>query len=382
MNLWHRFLGWFSPDNTLNLDDCIYDLTAEIYYKELAIQSCINLIAGTISIADFKTFEKGVEVKKDNYYLFNVEPNPNKSANRFWREVVGRLILDNRCLVIQQDDYFYVADSFVVKERAFRDYIFTDIRLGGLDLVDTYYSPQVFYFELHNQNIKVVIDSLYQSYGKLIEASKKHYKTNNARRGTLEIPTNYPQTEKAQKDLENLLNVRFDRFFKAEGGAVLPLTNGLKYEELISNIGVKGGIEGRDVRAFVDDIFDFVATGFQVPPALIRGNVADSDKAVDNLLTFCVNPIAKLIEDEINRKYYKKHNYLQKNYMRVDTSRIRAVHIKDIANALDVLVRIGAYSVDDCLQDLGREPLNTEWSKARWMTKNYEAIEQRLKGGD
>jgi HK97 family phage portal protein len=107
---------------------------------------------------------------------------------------------------------------------------------------------------------------------------------------------------------------------------------------------------------------------------LIKGNVVDTDKAIDGLLTFCVNPIAELLSDEINRKLYKKKAYLSRTYLKIDTTRIRNVNIKDVAGSLDILLRIGSYSIDDCLKILGMEPLETEWSKSRWMTKNYEKI--------
>lgn len=383
MSLWQTFLSWFNRDtNTLQLDAYIGEIAAEVFYKELAIQACINLIANTVARSEFKTFEKGEEIKRDNYYLFNVEPNPNKSGSKFWRDVINRLVYDNECLVIQQGRYFYVADAFVLSKYAFREYLYREIVIDGFSLDAVYSESQVLHFELHSTRIKTLIDGLYESYGKLIAASQEHYKRNNARRGTLVIPTDYPQTEEARKNLEDLLGRRFKRFFDAEGGAVLPLTNGMEYKELSSNIGVKGGVEGRDIRAFVDDVFDMVAIAFQVPPQLLRGNVADTDKAVNNFLTFCINPLAELLTDEINRKLYGKQNYLERTYMRLDTSHIRAVDIRDIAGALDILVRIGAYSVDDCLEMLGKEPLNTEWSTARWMTKNYEPIEQRAKGGD
>jgi HK97 family phage portal protein len=381
LSLWQWFLGLFDKDtNTLYLDAAMGELVTEIYFKELAIQACINLIANTVAQSEFRTFEKGEEVKKDNYYLLNVEPNPNKSASKFWRDVVARLVYDNECLVIQQNDSLYAADTFTVTRFAFRDYLYDGIVIDDFAMEAVYAGPQVLHFELHNQRIKTVIDGLYQSYAKLIAVSQAHYKRNNARRGKLTIPTNYPQTEEAQRNLKELLDNRFRRFFEAEGGAVLPLTNNMEYEELSSNIGVKGGVEGRDIRAFIDDVFDFVAMAFQVPPPLLRGNVADTEKAVNNFLTFCINPLAELLTDEINRKMYGKQAYLKRTYVKLDTSHIRAVDIKDVANALDVLVRIGAYSVDDCLKHLGMEPLNTEWSRARWMTKNYEPIEAALEG--
>jgi HK97 family phage portal protein len=383
MALWDWFLGLFNKDTgTLSLDVVVGDIAAEVFYKELAVQSCVNLIANAVSRSEFLTFEKGKEIRGENYYLFNVEPNQNKSASKFWRDVIHRLVYDNECLVIQQDGMFYVADSFTTAKFAFKENIYRDIVIDDYQLNNSYLESQVFHFELHDKKIRDVIEGLYQSYAKLITASQKHYIRNNAKRGTLEIPTNYPQTDKAQKDLQDLLNSRIKRFYEAEGGAVLPLSNGMKYEELQSNISSKGSIEGRDIREFINDIFDFVAIAFQVPPQLIKGNVVDTEKAVNNFLTFCVNPIAELLTDEINRKLYGKKAYLERTYVKLDTSRIRAVDITDVAGALDILIRIGAYSVDDCLKLLGLEPLGTEWSQARWMTKNYERIEQRFEGGD
>jgi len=377
------FFSWFSKKKPLNLSEYIGKLATEACFKDLAIQACVNLIANTVSRSEFKTFEKGVETKKDNYYLFNVEPNPNKSASKFWRQVIHHLVFDNECLVIQQGNYFYVADSFHVDKYAFKDYIYRDVVIDDFQLSRTFFESEVFHFELHNDKVRTVIEGLYQSYAKLIAAAQKHYRKKNSRRGKLIVPTNYPQTEKAQQELENLLNVRFKRFFEAEGDAIIPVTNGLEYDELENKENSnKGSMEGRDVRAFIDDVFDFVAIAFQVPPQLLKGNVADTDKAVSNFLTFCINPLAELLMDEINRKMYGKQMFLERTYMKLDTSHIRAVDIKDVAGSLDILLRIGAYSVDDCLKYLGMEPLETEWSKARWMTKNYEPITTRHEGGE
>lgn len=381
MGVWSNFLSWFKG-NVLPLNAVVEGLAVEVYFKKLAVQSCINLIANTLSLSEFRTFDRGVEIRKDNYYLFNVEPNPNKNSAKFWRDVVSTLVYNNECLIIQESDHLYVADSYTVVPGTFVENLYTDIKVGEMLLRNKYRESQVIHLELHNERIREVVDGLYESYGKLITAAQKHYKRNGSKRGALEIPANFPQTEAAQKDLHDLLNNRFKTFFEAEGGAVLPLTNDLKYVELDGGTQTKGSIEGRDIRAFIDDVFDYVAIAFQVPPQLLKGNVADTDKAVNNFLTFCINPLAELLSDEINRKMYGKRAYLERTYMRIDTSHIRAVDIADVANALDVLVRIGAYSVDDCLKHLGMEPLNTDWSQQRWMTKNYEPITVAVGGGE
>lgn len=364
------------------LDTVTGDLAADVYYKELAVQACVNLIANTVARSEFLTYEKGEATKKDNYYLFNVEPNQNKSASKFWRDVVHKLVYDNECLVIQQNEKFYVADSFNVKKFAFKEYVYSNVVVDEYALSGSFVESQVFHFELHDEKIKAVIEGLYDSYKKLIAASQKRYKNSVSRRGKLKVPSNYPQTDKAQADLQTLMTTRFKKFFEADSDAVIPLTNGLEYEELTKDAGTKDSSDNKAIRQYIDDVFDFVAIGFQVPPQLLRGNVADTDKSVNNFLTFCINPLAELITDEVNRKLYGKKAFLERTYVKLDTSRIRAVDIEDVANAMDVLVRIGAYSIDDCLKLLGLEPFDAEWSRARWMTKNYSPIQEAVKGGE
>lgn len=383
MAVWDWFLSLFDRNTkTLDISTIVGEIATEIYFKELAVQACINLIAGVLSRAEFQTFEKGEEVRKDSYYLFNVEPNPNKSASKFWRDVVSKMVYNNECLVVWQDEHIYVADNFSVDRYAFKEYIYRNVIVDDFALSRSYTESEVFHFELHNERIADVIEGLYNSYGKLIAAAQVNYKRNHSRRGTVEVPTNWPTTEKAQQELRDLFERKFKAFFEAEGPAVLPLTGGLKYNELPSNIGVKGGADNAQIRAFIDDVIDFVCIAFQVPPQLIKGDVADTEKAMDNLLTFCINPLAEVIHDEINRKYYKKKAVLERTYMRINTSMIRAHDLKDIAGALETLLRIGGYSIDDILKTLGMEPLGTEWSTARWMTKNYEPVEQFFSGGD
>lgn len=382
MKIWDWFSGLFNKDGTLSIDVVAGEITTEIYYKELAIQACVNLISNVVSRGEFLTFDKGKEDRGHNYYLFNIEPNQNKSASKFWRDVIYKLVYKNNCLVIKVDGKFYAADSFDRKKFAFKDNIYTNIVIDDYELKEAFYEPEVFYFELHNEKIKTVIDGLYSSYAKLIEVSSNGYKKDKVKRGKLNIPSNYPQADKAQEDLNDLMDRRLKRFYEASGNAVLPLTNGITYDEVEGSKGNRSGIEGRETRAFIDDIFDFSAMGFQISPSLIKGDVADTGKAMNDLLTICVNPIAEEITDEINRKYYREEAYLERSYVKLDTSKIKVTDLKEIANALDVLTRIGAYSVDDSLKTLGMEPLNTEWSKARWMTKNYERIEARMKGGE
>lgn len=378
--MWEWFLRAFRKDGTLSLSSSIEGLESEIYYKELAILTAIKLISNAVSRGEFLTYEKGKEVKKENYYLFNIEANQNKSANSFWKEVVKRYLLKGECLVIQNNEKLYIADDYQRDVYAFRENVYTNITVEGLLLKETLTESQVLFFSHSFKPIKELIDGLYNSYAKLISASQKNYKRSGTSKGILNIPTNYPQTPKAQEDLKNLMDIRFANFFNAESDAVLPLQNGITYDEK----NKEKVSTGRDIRAFIDDIFDFVAIAFQIPVGLLKGDIADTESMVNNFLTFCIKPIAEDISDEINRKMYGKERYIERTYMKLDTSRIKVVNIKDIASSLDILTRIGANTINDSLRTLDREQINESWANERFMTKNYELVKnfKQVKGGE
>lgn len=112
----------------------------------------------------------------------------------------------------------------------------------------------------------------------------------------------------------------------------------------------------------------------------MRGDVADLDDLVRQFITFCINPLAEIITDEINRKVYGKQKFLERTYCKLDTTRIRAVDIKDIASSLDILLRSGAYTINDSLRVLGKEPIDSEIGDQRFLTKNYARIEDVVAG--
>ncbi|WP_042683121.1 phage portal protein [Anaerosalibacter massiliensis] len=378
-------VDWFksfkNKDNIVELDAICIDLAKEVYFRELAINTSINLIANAISKSEFRTYAGGKEVKKNDYYLFNVEPNQNKSASKFWRDVVYKLLYNNECLIVQVNDKLYVTDSFSKKAYAFKDNMYTNIVVNDYELSDSMFEPNVLYLEWHNKKIINLLQDLDKLYEQLIPTAIKNYKSRNSKKGFLIIDGHYPQTEEGQKRLKDLLKNKFREWFEADN-AVLPLEKGLKWDH-----GEQSAIKGeeasytRDIQQMLNDIFNITAMAFQIPPSLLKGEVADTDKAVNNFLTFCINPIAKLITDEINRKMYCKKEYLSGTYVKMDTSMIKTVDIKEIANALDILTRIGVNSVNDSLRMLGRATLKEDWADERYVTKNYESVKE-MKGGD
>lgn len=383
MSLMDWMKGWFGGPDRLSVDVSVADLTTKIYYKQLVIQSCVNLIANVVSRCEFQTFVNGKPIKGDNYYMFNVEPNQNRSASKFWRETVSKMVYENECLVIPQNGAMFLVEDYVVEEKAFKENVYRDIKMvGNYQLKTTMKESEVFRFQLHNESMRRIVEGLYQDYSELIGIAKTSYAAQNSLRAIIEIPTNYPQTDQAQAELKTLLETRLKKFLSATAGAALPLTNGMKYTEVGGDPTTQGGVGSQGIRTFVDEFIELAAMGFQIPPQLLKGTATDADVSMDRLLTFGANPIVEEIKDEINRKYYDKESVLNGTYLKVDSSRVKAVNIKDIAGSLEILVRIGGYAINDVLTALGLEEIDEEWAKIRWMTKNYAPATQAQKGGN
>lgn len=371
-----------STTTQYNLKTLYFDLSVELYYKKLAINTCINLIANSLVRAKFRTFEKGMEIKGSNHYLFNVQPNQNQNSTEFIHELVSKLVYENDCLVVMQNNQLYIADSFERTEYALKENMYKSVVINDYKLDKTFYESEVFYFKLNNERITTVVDNLYAGYGKLLASSMNYYKRSNALKAILKMNVTQAQTDDEQAMLEDLFNNQFSSFFNSEGDAVLPLQDGLDLAELEKFKAT--GQTSRDIRALIDDIFDFVGMAFHVPKGLLKSDLAEVATQTDNFIMFCINPIAELLNDEINRKFYSKDEYLNRTYLKVDTSLIKYVDPVALANACDIYFRIGVNTINDNLRMLGREPINEPIGDKRFVTKNYQdeqTMQTASKGG-
>lgn len=371
-----RFVGKF-----IDLKTCSVDTEGSTQYKRLIIEASINLIAKTMARAEFQTFEKGEETKKLNYYMLNIEANKNKSAFSFWEETIEKLLKEGEALILLQDNQLHLADSFTRKEYAFVENIYSDVTIGDYKLNDRWEESKVLYLKDDNTTIRAAIDGVYGNYAKLINASIKGYQNSKARKGKLKIPTNLPKTLQKEEKLQEYIQTTMKDFMDPSKDAVYPESNNFEYEEIDKAKGSKSNDSGRETKNFIDDMFDFIAISFGIPPSLLKGDTVDTKDAVNNFLTFCINPLAKLISDEINRKMYGYELYRERTYAKLDTTNIKAVDLRDIANSIDLLNRNGALTIDDILRILGKEPLGGDIGSMRFITKNLEALDKVLEEG-
>lgn len=375
------FLDRFVGGKEVNLKTCSIDAVKNTYYKTLIVEASINLIAKTISRAEFQTFEEGKEVKKKNYYLFNVEANVNTSAFSFWEETIEKLLKEGEALILLQDNQLYLADSFEKREYAFRPNLYSNIMIGDYEVNEVWEESRVLYFKNDNTKLRNAINGIYHDYTKLINSSIKGYQNSKARKGKLKIPTNLPKTLQEEGKLQEHIQATMKDFMDPGKDAVYPETNGFEYEEIDKTKGSKSNDSGRETKNFIDDMFAFIAVAFGIPPSLLKGDTVDTKDAVNNFITFCINPLARLITDEINRKMYGYKLFKERTYAKLDTSNIKAVDLRDIANSIDLLNRNAALTIDDIMRILGKEPLGGDLGNMRFITKNYELLDKVLEEG-
>lgn len=359
-----------------------FDLYSDTYIRELAFHACANFVANSISKCEFKTFRRGEEFKGPEYYLWNVEPNQNQSSSVFLHKLIFRLYRHNEALVVENGGRLYVADSYERVPYALYPDLFRQVTVGDFTFGRTFEGGEVLFFRLNDQNVNRVLQGLYESYSKLITYGMKFYQRSRGTKGTLEIDTALTGNKEYKDRYNAIRNEEFRKFVEAENG-VLPLFKGMKFDELTHK--TYSNDSTRDIRALIDDVTDFNARGFGIPSQIVNGTVQDVDSATDQALTFCIDPLADLLQEEINRKRYGQAAFLAGSFVRIDTSAMKHVDLLDVAAGVDKLVSSGVTCVNEIRGVLGMPLINEPWAWKHFITKNYEEIEKimnAMEGGE
>ncbi len=356
--------------------DDLFGLSAEIHVRELAFWSCVNIIANAIGKCEFKTFVRHRETRGPEYYLWNVEPNANQNSSAFIHKWISQLYSRNEALVIEQNGQLLVADSFDRKPYALYDDVFSQVQVGDFTFNRTFMQSEVLYFRLSEKNMRLIANGLYAAYQKMIDYGMHSYQRSRGQKGVITIDTMAAGGSSWQKEYENLKNRDFKSFFDAEN-AVMPLFKGFRYDDLGSKTYSNEGT--RDVRAMIDDVSDFTAKAFGIPPALLSGEVQGTSDALDQFLTFCVDPLADMLQEEINRKRNGYGGFSQGTYLQIDTRAIKHVDLLSVSTAIDKLISSGAYCINDIRKLTGDQVIDEPWAWQHFMTKNYATVAELLR---
>lgn len=357
-------------------------LVGDIYIREMAFVSAANLISKAISKCEFKTYEKGNERKKLEYYLWNIEPNKNQNSSEFIQKWIYTLLRKNECLIVEQGGQLFIADSFNKKPYALYEDVFTEVTVKDFTFSRSFVQSEVLYFKLCDCDIQKVIGGLYESYSKLISYSMNAYKKSRGTKGIFKYGSLPVKGTPQEEAFNSLVNEKISKWLSGDNAA-LPLGDGQEWKELTQK--TYSNETTRDIRAQIDDVSDFTAKALGIHPALLRGDVQNVDAATEYTLTFCIDPMVDMLSEEINRKRYGMSNFVVGTYLKIDTKQIKHVDLLSVSTAIDKLIGSGAFCVNDIRKLVGEEIIDEPWANEHFITKNYmpfnEAM-QALKGGE
>ncbi len=389
MSVWTWLKDKFSsgsiPLSGDDLDSAVDEYSSiigDVYIREMAFWAATNLMANAISKCEFKTYLKGEEVKKEEYYLWNIEPNKNQNSSTFLHELVAHLYRHNECLVIEQNGQLLVADSYTKKEYALHECQFSQVTIKDFTFNRPFYQSEVLFFQLNEVNMRNVVNGLYDGYAKLIAYSLNSYQKSRGTKGVFKYET-IPVAGTAEREaFDKLINEKISKWLNSDNAA-LPLGKGQDWKESEKKTYTNEGT--RDIKAMMDDIYDFTARSYGIPSVLLKGDLANiGDNSINLLLTFAVDPLIDTLQEEINRKRNGYNAYIQGTYLKIDSKAIKHIDLLSVSSSIDKLIASGAFCINDIRKLAGESIIDEPWAWQHWITKNYSDVEDLLNslGGD
>lgn len=352
------------------------ELVGEQCYRELAFWSAVNVISNAVSKCEFRTFVNGKETKGPEYYRWNIEPNQNQNSSGFIHKWIAQLYRHNECLIVEHNGNLYVADSFTKTPYALYDDIFSNVSIGDFSFSRTFTQSEVLYWQLSERDMRKVVDAIYSGYSKLLAYSMKAYQKSRGTKGIFKYESLPAAGTEQRERFDNLINERIGKWLNSDNSA-LPLGLGQEWKELTQK--TYSSESTRDIRAMVDDISDFTAKAFGIPPALLRGDVQGVSDALDQFLTFCIDPLVDMLQEEINRKRYGLRGMKNGNYLQIDTKTIKHIDLMSVSANIDKLISSGVFCINDILRMVGEPEIDEPFANEHFITKNYMPFEEALK---
>lgn len=350
------------------------DTSQKAYLKQMALSTCIEFLARTISQSEFRfTDENDKAIKDSVWYKLNTRPNTDLSSTDFWQSVIYKLIYDNEVLIIVTDTKdLVIADNFTRKKFALYPDIFEGVTVGEYEFERSFKMDDVIYLTYNNEKLTKFTEGLFRDYGeifgRMINAQMRNYQI----RGIINVDSQKVNNEKEIEKMQNYVNKVVDSFSK-NGVAITPLTKGFDFQDVSAN--TKGSNASFDeLNKLQKSMIDSVAKAIGIPPSLIHGDLADLKNALESYSKFCTRPLNKKIEDELKAKLLT-----QKEVIKGKNLKVIGIDKKDpleMAEAIDKLVASSTFTPNQVLILLGEEPSDDPKMDEYFVTKNYTKNEK------
>ncbi|HGD0213281.1 TPA: phage portal protein [Streptococcus agalactiae] len=358
------------PENGYDLDDIFNDYQ-NLYLKNLAIDKSAEFLARIFADSELRL----VNIESPSWnYLLNVRPNNNESASYFWQKFIYRLVTQNEVLVIKtDDDQLLVADDYSRKEYAVYEDIFDSVTVKDFIFKRTFKMSEVIFLQYNNNRLSSYIDGLFLEYEKLHQRMVETVLRNNQIRGMMHAKGSSQFTDNQMSLMKNYADKLF-KAFSERSVAIVPANDHITYEELTNTTGTTN-LSVDDLQKIRRQFDDEIADILGIPPTVLHGDMATLDSSQKALVLYCMSPLSKKIQDELNAKIISKSDYQKGKRLKIVG--LSQHDIFDIAVNIDKLVSSGTFTRNEVRERLDFAPI--DGGDNIILTKNY--IEEG-KGGD
>lgn len=359
------------------------DAAQEYEIRNLCWMTCVDMIANAVGRCEIKTYKGGKEVREEEYYMWNVEPNTNQNSSAFLHKLICKWMEDGEALIIDTKsrrgtEMLLVVDEFASpKIYPKKENEYTGVRVGEFIYDKTFKEKEVLHVVLPHLNLKDVINAMYKSYYRMYDAAVRAYTYGAGNHLKVHVEQIASGEDGWEEKFQKIIQAQVKPFLESNG-AILPEFEGYKYEDWSDKTSRKDGT--RDIKALVEDIFQFTAGALHIPVVLVNGKVEAVKDANKRWLTECIDPLCDQLEEEANRKRYGYDLWKAGNYLMIDTSCINHFDMFDAATNIEKLVGSGAFTINDILKAANRAPIDEPWANQHFMTLNFTPMDKAVSG--
>lgn len=351
----------------IELCSCLDADGLELQFREAAFWGCVNLIANAVGKCEVREFRGGRQQRGPEWYLWNVQPNRNQSASAFWHKLVAKAYSEGEALIVKEPygDGIVVADAFDIDDER-PVYAYKNIQVGKRK-IERLTEAEVLYIRPNWKNIEPLIRKMGDSFLKLMASSMQNYLFNGGQHWKVHVDQVLTADDEWRENFTKMMEKQIKPFLNS-ASAILPEMDGYTYTQVSGNSA--GAVKSDEIRNLIASIWAETSRAFLIPSALIAGNQQDTTVANRQFLTDVIDPLARMIEQEANRKRFTMQEYLAGDRLTVDTSAI--VHFDVFSNAANVekIIGSGLKSVNELRALIGDSPIDEEWADRHFMTKN------------
>lgn len=363
-------------DENVNLLEVITASLNKLQLASLAEEKAVNMIANAIAKSEIvlstgKERDRGLD-----YYRLNVAPNDNQTGTDFWYQVARKLLKTGDCVIVQlQSGKYYMTENYRADDKVTMPKRYENITIT--DGIDTYplgrgfNSDEVIHLRYGNPQLRLFRELVLRSYNDAVNALNQMVTVTGTPKLKYKVAANMSFRTKDENGNDVILTIdqvmdKLKKQIEDSEISIIRETEGTALEFM----DTKKAIPSNELKNMAHEINDQCAMAYDIPIDVFNGKITEKSDATNEFITYAVQPVAEVITDSLNAKMLRYLEYRNGKRVFVWLARFKHVDVIDSANSLDKLRGIG-FNFDEIREMVGYEALNTEWSQARALTKNY-----------